>query len=429
MCVATHSLRFKFEMDSWLQQVGDAYLADPSRCWDLLSALSREPDERCVSQSWLNAHWHVHTSRRFLTAVYEGWKRRPEPFGKFLDVCWANNCEDWHDMLDADVIEDDPALAAKIYRRFQAEGPTVPVQRSMIRLLHAGDYYAVDMVANMVRVGMARAPSLHLLRLWQHYSTCCDIGGAAVLGGLATCLSTPELTEAAMKVVYRLSDRQIAEHLLDAIAAVSAGNLSMNVKAKARRVLRRLSWGSYCQHVADAVQRTPFSFVLVDQLSTDCKYQMGAYLRDNNQVLQLLHLYENSPYKAVSKGLFTHLLELSCWPETNKLQCLPLATCAHTALYTMCALGIPLAYYIGELARTYPKALETASHFLPAVAKAYKWQQRRVLLCSLQRASSVSARQEYDSETKRLAQTGTWSSFLLLHPEIWPHVVVYCSHM
>ena len=411
-----------------LSAVGADYVRDVRHAKALYRALCQTPDERLLEQRWLQVHWHERSARNLIQEASSEWNRHPEPLGEYLRFCWEHNYAEWHGMLDDYVLEQDPKLAAAIYQRFRVEGPTAAVQCSMLRLSYIGDMYALPMVGDMVRQGMAQQPSAPLLQLWYRFHPVCPISDRETVLCLSHCLKGP-LHFDAVKVVERLDYDVVAAYIVQPLAHLAA-TMSNEAAHRARRILRRMSHCAHQRTVADAVVQTPFCEKLVTPLSMDCKFHLLAYLRDNQQPCLLERIFLQNPLRAVLSGVHTYLLELGCDGCYSACPFMPLVTCAHTALFHMCRYGTVLHSYMDELARNHRKAIARAAEFVPAIAASLresKWRQRRVLMCALTRAAGVVATQDYEEVTQRLQSEGEWWSFMLLHRELWTNICVYYS--
>jgi len=419
-----------------LDQLGPLYLKDPGVAHELLAALkdlegqSMEEDwaaEHIINQAWLDCHWDNPECRKVLVEISDCFGRQPEPMADFLEVCWANDFEDWHHFIELEMV-DDARLATKIYQRFDHEGPTVDVLESMMFLRDnvASDIYADPIIAGMINSGMRYVTSnaliVLLLKLWRRYGPVGGINNNA-LKVLKTRL-VGETSHDAIRVVECIRMREVRP-MMDEIAVMATKPVGQ-ASRRARRIMLDLSDGRYAKNIAHAARKAPWHSYLT-RINHRALIYMLEFMRDNRSIVPMVGLFNAYPRNAMVHGAFTHIME--CDPDWNERSIIDaefqgdaFPTSVHSAVYHMYMWGEPppAIQFFHYALRDYPRAVENIAKRAHLVKREVTWARRKLLLCCMAKASGA-------LEESRACKYGKVAAapecMLARYPEAWPVVM------
>jgi hypothetical protein len=367
--------------EATLDALGEEYLEDPAIAPQLLHALLHCDDADAIDQAWLNRHWDDPRAINLLVDIHDFWGRCPQPLGTFLQDRWDKNDTAWHFFVDSDLIDGDPALAARIYQQLAREGPTDKVLETMCGLRHSpeSDHYADIIMPGIINRADA---SPDLLRLWHRYGPVDGVGDRAI-GGLLRALDCAPMRGDAVRVVQRLQMMHLPR-LIGALVQLAAAPTGCDSR-RARRILVRVSDTHLGVRIAKELPGVPWCAYMAS-FHHRTLWHMMDYMLEQREVPTMQAMWNTYMGIGLDVGLFTRLQCLGVQVEAPSAIGTDPPAGVHAAIYYMHVRGVPppdisLFHWAH---REWPAALQHLSRH-PAIRRELNWARRRGLLLALVR--------------------------------------------
>ena len=369
-----------------LEKVAQRYMDDPAQFSAMLAELLLVDDADAIQQDWLNCHWDDPRAINLLVDINDFWGRCPQPLGTFLQDRWDKDDTAWHFFVDSDLIDGDPALAARIYQQLAREGHTEKVLETMWCLQHSreSDHYADIMMPDLVN---RAALSADLLRLWHRYGPVDGVGDRAIgqLLHVLRCANSPMRGDA-VRVVQRLQIMHMPR-LVGALVQLAAAPTECDSR-RARRILVRVSDTHLGVRIAKELPGVPWHAYMA-RFHHRTLWHMLDYMLEQREVPTMQALWSTYMGIGLDVGLFTRLVCLGVQVEAPCALLQEAPDGVHAAIYYMHVRGeIPSVGLFHWAHREWPAALQVLSVH-PAIRRELNWARRRVLLLTLMRRAGT----------------------------------------